>query len=124
MTVISSMTESCMCKRQRSGRKLRSKGCKRGGRRDAALALVRRKKRTITGISLAEAEGDLVLQGLLKGGREEIRKGKGTDLLVQGRDRIDTKTGRGGHPHRPLLLYHQATAINHKTQRNHQIWND
>jgi hypothetical protein len=78
----------------------------------------------MTDISLAEGEGDLVLQDLLKGGREEIRKGRGADPLVQVRDRIDTKTGREGRHHRLLLLPHQAAAINHKTQRNHQIWND
>jgi hypothetical protein len=83
MTVISSMTESCMCKRQRSGQKSRSKGSKRGSRRDAALALVKRRKRTMTDISLAEVEGDLTLQDLLREGREEIREERGADLLVQ-----------------------------------------
>jgi hypothetical protein len=113
-----------MCKRQRSDQKSRSKGCRRGSLIDAALALVKRRKRRMTDISLAEVEGDLILQDLLKGGREEIRKGRGADIHTLVRDRIDTKTGRGGHPHHPLLLRHQAAAINHKTQRNHQIWND
>ena len=96
----------------------------RGSRRDAALAPVKRRKRTMTGISLAEEEGDLIHQDLLKGGRDEIRKERGADILVQVRDRIDTKIGRGGRPHLHHLLLHQATAVNHKTQRNHQIWND
>jgi hypothetical protein len=118
------MTGSCMCKRQKSGQKSRSKGSKRVSLRDAALALVKRRKRTMTGISLAEEEGDLIHQDLLKGGRDEIRKERGADILVQVRDRIDIKIGRGGRPHLHILLLHQATAVNHKTQRNHQIWND
>jgi hypothetical protein len=112
-----------MCKRQRSGRKSRSKGSKRENQRGAALDLVKRKKRT-TDISLAEEEGDLTLQGLLKEGKEEIRKERGADLLIQSRERKDTKIGRGGHPHLPLLLHHLATVLNHKIRRNHQIWND
>ena len=79
MTAISSMTESCMCKRQRSGQKSRSKGSKREStsRRDAALALENSKKTKTTDItsSLAEEIEDLILQGdLLKEGNDEIRK--------------------------------------------------
>jgi hypothetical protein len=113
-----------MCRRQRSGQKSRSKGCKRGSRRDAALAPVKRRKRKMTDISLAEVLGDLTLPDLLREGREEIREERGADLLVQLRDRIDTKTGRGGRHNLPLLLHHLVTALNHKIQRNHQIWND
>ena len=124
MTGTSSMTESCTCKRLRSGLKSRSKECKRGILRgDAALALVKRRKIKITAsISLAEAEGDLARQqDLLEGG---VRKERGADLLVQLRGRTDLKIGRGDRLHLPLLLHHQATVLNHKTLRNHQIWND